>query len=137
MASSIDLAIDTSALTAVLLREPEARRFLQLLTATPRVGLCAANRTEFLVVVQARLGDFGVERAKQFLQMQQVLTIPLDHELADLAVDGYRRFGKGRHQAGLNYGDCFAYALAIREQVPLLFTGDDFRQTDARSALPS
>jgi len=137
MGSSIDLAIDTSALTAILLREPEARRFLELLTATPRVGLCAANRTEFLVVVQARLGDLGVQKAKQFLHMQQVRTISLDDALADLAVDGYRRFGKGRHPAGLNYGDCFAYALAIREQVPLLFKGNDFRQTDVRSALPA
>lgn len=137
MGSSIDLAVDTSALTAILFQEPEAHHFLEVLSTTPRVGLCAANRTEFLVVVQARLGDLGVQKAKQFLELQQVLTIPLDHDLADRAVDGYRRFGKGRHPAGLNYGDCFAYALAIREQVPLLFKGHDFRATDVRSALPA
>jgi ribonuclease VapC len=134
MASSIDLAVDTSALTAILLGEPDAAALLGTLMAAQRIGLCAPNRTELLVVIQARLGDPGVERAKQFLAMQRVRTIPLDEALADLAAEGYRRFGKGRHPAGLNFGDCFSYALAIREQVPLLFKGDDFTKTDARVA---
>lgn len=134
MASAIDLAVDTSALTAILLGEPDAAALLRTLMAAPRIGLCAPNRTELLVVIQARLGDPGVERAKQFLTMGRVRTIPLDEALADLAAEGYRRFGKGRHPAGLNFGDCFSYALAIREQVPLLFKGDDFTKTDARVA---
>lgn len=134
MASSIDLAVDTSALTAILLGEPDAAALLGALMAAQRIGLCAPNRTELLVVIQARLGDPGVERAKQFLAMQRVRTIPLDEALADLAAEGYRRFGKGRHPAGLNFGDCFSYALAIHEQVPLLFKGDDFTKTDARVA---
>lgn len=132
MASAIDLALDTSALTAILLGEPDAAALLGTLMAAPRIGLCAPNRTELLVVIQARLGDPGVERAKQFLTMERVLTIPLDEALADLAAEGYRRFGKGRHPAGLNFGDCFSYALAIREHVPLLFKGDDFIKTDVR-----
>lgn len=134
MASAIDLAVDTSALTAILLGEPDAAALLRTLMAAPRIGLCAPNRTELLVVIQARLGDPGVERAKQFLTMERVRTIPLDEALADLAAEGYRRFGKSRHPAGLNFGDCFSYALAIREQVPLLFKGDDFTKTDARVA---
>lgn len=117
MASAIDLALDSSALTAILLGEPDAAALLGTLMAAPRIGLCAPNRTELLVVIQARLGDPGVERAKQFLTMERVLTIPLDEALADLAAEGYRRFGKGRHPAGLNFGDCFSYALAIREHV--------------------
>jgi ribonuclease VapC len=98
----------------------------------PRIGLCAPNRTELLLVMQSRLGDAGPTRAKQLLALEQVRTVPLDEVLADAAADAYRRFGKGRHPAGLNFGDCFSYALASREQVPLLFTGDDFAKTDLR-----
>lgn len=134
MATSIDLAVDTSALTAILLGEVEAPSLLGRLKAAAAIGLCAANRTELLVVIQSRLGDVGVERAKQFLAMEQVATVPLDADLADAAADAYRRFGKGRHPAGLNFGDCFSYALAIRERVPLLFKGDDFAKTDVRTA---
>lgn len=132
MATSIDLAVDTSALTAILLGEPDAPVLLGALKAAPRIGLCAPNRTEPLLVVQSRLGDTGVERVKQFLALEQIQTISLDETLADRAADAYRRFGKGRHAAGLNFGDCFSYALASREQVPLLFKGDDFAKTDVR-----
>lgn len=134
MATSIDLAVDTSALTAILLGEPEAPALLRALKAAPRIGLCAPNRTELLVVIQTRLGDLGVERAKLFLALEKVQTIALDETLADLAAEGYRRFGKGRHPAGLNFGDCFSYALAVREHVPLLFKGNDFAKTDAITA---
>jgi ribonuclease VapC len=135
MATSIDLVVDTSALTAILLGEPEALDLLKALATFKLAGICAPNRTEFLLVMQARLGDPGVERARSFLLAQCIQTIPLDEALADSALDAYRRFGKGRHQAGLNFGDCFAYALARREQVPLLFKGDDFSRTDVRLAL--
>lgn len=134
MATSIDLAVDTSALTAILLGEPDAPSLIGALTAASRVGLCAPNRTELLLVIQTRLGDAGVERARQFLALEQIQTIPLDEGLADSAADAYRRFGRGRHAAGLNFGDCFAYALATREEVPLLFKGDDFAKTDVRAA---
>ena len=88
------------------------------------------------MVIQTRLGDVGVERARQFLRREQIQTVALDEALADSAADAYRRFGKGRHVAGLNFGDCFSYALAIRKQVPLLFKGDDFSKTDVRAASP-
>ena len=130
MATAIDLVVDTSALTAILFGEPDAAALLGVLSVASCVGLCAPNRTEFLVVTQARLGDRGVERAKQFMIQERVLTVPLDEALADLAAEGFRRFGKGRHPAGLNYGDCFSYALATRERVPLLFKGDDFSKSD-------
>jgi len=130
MAIAIDLAVDTSALTAILLGEPEAADLLAVLAAAARIGLCAPNRTELLLVIQSRLGDIGVERAKRLLAMQRIATVPLDEALADAAALGFRRYGKGRHPAGLNFGDCFSYALAFREQVPLLFKGNDFSQTD-------
>lgn len=137
MDTSIDLAVDTSALTAILFGEPDAPTLLTALTIALRVGLCAPNRTELLLVVQTRLGDIGVERTKQFLQLEQIQTIPLDETLADSAADAYRRFGKGRHPAGLNFGDCFSYALASGKQIPLLFKGDDFSKTDIRAAVCS
>ena len=134
MGTLIDLAVDTSALTAILLGELEAPTLLHMLTAAARVGVCAPNRTELLLVMQTRLGDLGVERAKDLLRLQRIQTISLDEALADSAADAYCRYGKGRHPAGLNFGDCFAYALATREQVPLLFKGDDFAKTDVRVA---
>jgi ribonuclease VapC len=130
MAASIDLVVDTSALTAILVGEADAPALVNALGAAQGIGLCAPSRTELLVVIQARLGDAGVQRAKQFLHREQIRTVALDEGLADSAADAYRRFGKGRHPAGLNFGDCFSYALAIREQVPLLFKGDDFSKTD-------
>jgi ribonuclease VapC len=130
MAIAIDLAVDTSALTDILLGEPEAADLLAVLASAASIGLCAPNRTELLLVIQSRLGDIGVERAKRLLAMQRIATVPLDESLADAAALAFRRFGKGRHPAGLNFGDCFSYALAFREQVPLLFKGNDFSQTD-------
>ena len=134
MATSIDLAVDTSALTAILLGEPEAQDLLKTLIAATQPGLCAPNRTELLIVMQARLGDLGVEHARTFLRRQRIQTIALDEALADRATEAYRVFGKGRHPAGLNFGDCFAYALAAGEEVPLLFKGDDFSRTDVKCA---
>lgn len=134
MATSIDLVVDTSALTAILLGEPEALDLLKTLATSRLAGICAPNRTELLLMMQARLGDPGVERARSFLLAQGIQTVPLDEALADGALDVYRRFGKGRHPAGLNFGACFAYALARREQVPLLCKGDDFSRTDGRLA---
>lgn len=134
MATSIDLAVDTSAITAILLAEPEAAALVRALSAASRPGLCAANRTELLIVIQARLGDQGVVRARQFLRVQQIETVVLDETLADIAADAYGRFGKGRHPAGLNFGDCFAYASAHRADVPLLYEGGDFAMTDVRRA---
>lgn len=130
MAITIDLVVDTSALTTILLGEPEAEALLRTLIKASRVGLCAPNHTELLIVIQTRLGDPGVTRAQAFLRQTQIETIALDQALAVAAADGYRRFGKGRHPAGLNFGDCFSYALATREQAPLLFKGDDFCRTD-------
>jgi ribonuclease VapC len=135
MATSIDLAVDTSALTAILLGESDAPALLSALHAAPRIGLCAPNRTELLLVMQTRLGDTGVDRAKELLVLEQVQTVPLDEALADAAADAYRRFGKGRHPAGLNFGDCFSYALASAYDEPLLFKGNDFPLTDLRSAI--
>lgn len=135
MDSSIDLAVDTSALTAIMLHEPEAREFLLVLAATDRIGLSAVNKTEFLIVTRSRLGVEGVHRALDLLARFAIEIIPTDERYADLAAEAYSRFGKGCHPARLNFGDCFAYALAKHNDVPLLFKGNDFSRTDITCAM--
>jgi len=133
MDSVIDLAVDTSALMAILLGEQDAADLLEVMLSYKRIGISAANRTELLIVVGSRLGEAGVDCAKTLMDAQQIRTIALDETLADTAADAFRRFGKGRHPAGLNFGDCFSYALAVQQAVPLLFKGQDFSQTDVRA----
>ena len=131
----IDLVIDTSALVAILLGESDAESLLRILDHAAYPAISAANRAELLIVMDARIGAVGTERARVLLSMQRIHTAPLDETLADAAAGAYRRYGKGRHPAGLNFGDCFAYALAVRYAVPLLFKGEDFSRTDV--LLPS
>jgi ribonuclease VapC len=90
---------------------------------------------EILLVALAKLGQIGQERAREFLDQQALLSVAWDGELADQAALAFARFGKGRHASGLNFGDCFSYALAERLQVPLLFVGNDFSRTDLEAAL--
>lgn len=134
MDCSIDLAVDTSALAAILFQEPEADTFLQVLSATGRIGISAVNKAELSMVVQSRLGATGVARTLDLLAMYGITVIPVDEAFADLATEAFARFGKGRHPAGLNFGDCFAYALAKTSNAPLLFKGNDFSRTDIPGA---
>lgn len=131
----IDLAVDTSAVLAVLLREPVAEAVLERLCRAVQPALAAPTRTEILLVALVKLGEIGQERAREFLDQQAVLTVAWDGELADQAALAYTRYGKGRHASGLNFGDCFSYALAERLKVPLLFVGNDFNHTDLEAAL--
>jgi ribonuclease VapC len=126
----IDLAIDTSALVAVLFQEAEAEVVLQKLSVCGRIGICAANKTELLMVVGSRLGMAGRDKALELLSRYRIITVPVDDRLAELAAQAFFNYGKGRHPAGLNYGDCFSYALAKHLQAPLLFKGEDFSKTD-------
>jgi ribonuclease VapC len=132
----IDLAIDTSAVLAVLLREPGCEAVLDRLCGASQPAVAAPTRTEILLVALVKLGELGQERAREFLERQAVVTVGWDQDLADAAAQVFRRFGKGRHASGLNFGDCFSYALAKQLRVPLLFVGNDFSQTDLESALP-
>ncbi|MEB3195134.1 MAG: type II toxin-antitoxin system VapC family toxin [Cyanobacteriota bacterium] len=131
----IDLAVDTSAVLAVLLREPIAEAVLERLCQAVQPALAAPTRTEVLLVALVKLGEVGQERAREFLDQQAVLTVAWDQELADQAAEAFARFGRGRHASGLNFGDCFSYALAKRWKVPLLFVGNDFSRTDLEVAL--
>ncbi len=90
---------------------------------------------EILLVSLVKRGEIGQERAREFLDQQAVLTVAWAGELADQAALAFTRYGKGRHASGLNFGNCFSYALAKRLKVPLLFVGNDFNHTDLEAAL--
>jgi ribonuclease VapC len=131
----IDLAVNTSAVLAVLLQERSAEAVLERLCQAAQPAVAAPIRTEILLVSLVKLGEIGQKRAREFLEQQAFLTVAWDEELADQAALAFARYGRGRHASGLNFGDCFSYALAERLQVPLLFVGNDFSRTDPTAAL--
>lgn len=125
------MIVDTSALIAVLRREPEADRFIDRLLATSEVRISAGTLLEIRIVAERDGGSAELEELQATLGIE---VVPVDARQVDLAFDGFRRFGKGRHPAALNFGDLFAYALARAMDEPLLFKGDDFNRTDVKAA---
>lgn len=124
------MILDTSAILALLSGEPEAARIGRAVLHAVVRRVSAANLVEAGIVVQARFGDDGA-RDLDLLVAKLALTIePVTARQSDLARRAFRRYGKGRHPAGLNFGDCFAYALAKETGEPLLYKGDDFSLTD-------
>lgn len=124
------MVIDTSALVALLGMEPEAARLAQAIDADSVRLLSAAALVESSMVVEFRHGDAAVRELDLLLAKANVLVEPVTAEQAEIARQAWRRFGKGRHRAGLNYGDCFSYALAQATGEALLFKGEDFPLTD-------
>lgn len=124
------MVIDTSCLIAIFLHEPERQIFLDLILAAPARRISAANVLESGMVIEARRGEMGSRELDLFLSRLQVEIVPVDAEQVEVARMGWRKFGKGNHPASLNFGDCFAYALAKISGEPLLAKGDDFRRTD-------
>ncbi|HEY2191868.1 MAG TPA: type II toxin-antitoxin system VapC family toxin [Actinomycetospora sp.] len=129
------MIVETSAVVAVVLGEPDAERFVEALTVPALRLISAANLVEAGIVVEARQGPDAARDLAYLLEEVAIDVEPVDAAQARLAVDAWRRFGKGRHPAGLNLGDCFAYALARHRGEPLLFKGNDFTQTDVASVL--
>lgn len=121
--------VDTSTVLAVLFDEPERAALEPRLMAEPCV-MSAATRVELGIVVEARTGPAGTQLLEELLARAGIEIVPLDGPQANEALVAWRRFGKGRHAAGLNLGDCFSYALSRTRGQPLLFVGDDFAQTD-------
>jgi ribonuclease VapC len=122
--------IDTSAIVAILLREPTAPALLDLLHAcTPRL-MSAASRIELGMVAESRIGPRAPDAVARFLRDTRIEIVPVDSETADRALVAWRRFGKGNHPAALNFGDCISYATAEQHALPLLCIGNDFRATD-------
>ena len=128
------MVIDSSALMAILRREPEERDFRNAIKLASSRLLSSPTRVEIGIVALGRAGEAGLEQAQALLENLKLETVPLSADHARLAIDAFRRFGKGRHPAGLNFGDCFSYALAKATGEPLLFKGKDFSQTDIKRA---
>jgi ribonuclease VapC len=127
--------VDTSALLAILQGEPERRVLLEAIEAAETCLISAASMVETSIVIECRYGTNGLRDLDLLLDRARIKLAPVDTEQAYEARRAYSRYGKGRHRAGLNYGDCIAYALAVCMAQPLLFKGDDFAQTDVLNAL--
>ena len=128
------MVIDTSAIVAIALNEPESESFEQRIADAPVRLISAATVLEAAMVIETRLGTPGGIELDFWLHKVEVEIVPVDAEQADQARRAWRRFGKGRHPAGLNFGDCFPYALSALTQEPLLYKGDDFSKTDIEAA---
>jgi ribonuclease VapC len=128
------MVIDTSALVAMLSDEPEAERFETAVEADPVRLMSTASYLETAIVIETRFGEPGGRELDLWLHRAAVDLVGVDSDQADAARVAYRMYGKA-HRAGLNYGDCFSYALAKVSGQPLLFKGDDFARTDIRGVL--
>jgi ribonuclease VapC len=130
------MVIDTSALAAILQDEPERRRFNEAIDSAAQRRISTATLVEIGIVIEARYGADGVRDLDLFLAEASIEPIAVDAKQAQTAREAFRRFGKGRHPAALNFGDCFSYALSRVLDEPLLFKGLDFSQTDIDVAVP-
>lgn len=124
------MVLDTSALLAILFDEPERRSFTEAIEVAERRLLSAASLVEASMILESRHGAEGVRALDRLLSAAGIVIVPVDAAQAYGAREAFRAYGKGRHAAGLNFGDCFAYALAKASGEALLFKGDDFSQTD-------
>ena len=124
------MVIDSSALFAILAMESEAARLALAIEADTTRLISAATLVEAGIVMEARLGAAGGTQLDLLIAKAGVVVEPVTADQASMAREAWRRFGKGRHAAGLNYGDCFSYALARSTGEPLLFKGTDFANTD-------
>jgi ribonuclease VapC len=129
------MIVDTSALMAILLEEPEGPAFARAIAEAAQVGLSSANHLELTIVTARRKSARAIEDAEALIEQLAIEILPVTLEEGRIARDAFLRFGRGIHPAALNYGDCFAYAAAKARGLPLLFKGDDFALTDITPAL--
>jgi ribonuclease VapC len=128
------MVLDSSAVIAILFDEPERRAFTLAIERDPRRLISASNLLECALLTEARRGEAAGRELDLLLHRADVHAVPVDAEQVELARSAWRRFGKGRHPAALNFGDCFAYALSAATGEPLLFKGEDFARTDVAVA---
>ena len=129
------MIIDTSAIVAILREEAEARRFAEVIEAAPVRRISAATYVEIGAVIDGARDPVASRLVDDLLAAAQIVIEPVTPAQARIAREAYRDFGKGSgHAAGLNFGDCFAYALARATGEPLLYKGDDFSHTDVAAA---
>ena len=128
------MVIDTSAILAILGNEPEAALFAEKIASSGACSLSAASLFESAIILESRHGVAGSQKLDELVLVANIVIEPVTAHQIAIARVAYRTFGKGRHPAKLNYGDCFAYALAKSRGEALLFKGDDFSQTDLQAA---
>ena len=129
------MVIDTSVLVAILFGEPEALAFTKAVADESRKLISAFNLLETGIVVEARKGEAGGRELDLLMHRAQIEIVGMNADQAELARTAWRKYGKGNHSAGLNIGDCCAYALAKYSGEPLLYKGNDFSQTDIQFAI--
>jgi ribonuclease VapC len=131
------MVIDTSALMAILLGEPEAEAFVRAIASHPKRLVSALSALEAAIVILARKGPAGVRELDLLIHATALTVVSLDSDQVQLARAAYEKFGKGRHAAAMNLGDCGSYALARSSGEPLLFKGNDFSKTDVAVVAPA
>jgi len=129
------MVIDTSALVAILTDEPDAARYEDAIDRDPVRRMSVASVLETAIVLEHRFGNDASRELDLLIHRLPIEVVGVDQDQLEWARIAYRKFGRGRHAASLNFGDCFAYALAKVTGEPLLFKGDDFAKTDLASAL--
>lgn len=129
------MIVDTSALLAILRDEPEARAFAEAIEQASLSRISAGNLLEAAIVIDASGDPIASRRFDELINEAGLIVEPVTAEQAAIGRAAYRDFGRGKHPAQLNFGDCFAYALAKTLDEPLLFKGSDFSQTDLKAAL--
>jgi len=131
------VVVDTSAAVAIILNEPGSADLMGCLESAAARLMSTASRVELGIVIEARLGPAGMDAVSRFLRDAEIEIVTVDVDVADRGLGAWRRYGKGRHRAALNFGDCFTYALAEQTGHPLLYTGDDFAATDLDVITPT
>ena len=124
------MVVDSSVLLAILLAEPEAEYFAKQLNDTDDIYISAVSLVESAMVIEYKKGEQGASQYDELLKIIDPTIVAFDSEQAKLARAAWRQYGKGRHPAKLNFGDCCSYAVAKYLNKPLLFKGDDFSKTD-------
>jgi ribonuclease VapC len=124
------MVVDSSIIVAIIREESDAAVWIDILDRTPQAFLSVVSYVETSMVIAGRRSDADLDRVDATLKALHVSVVPVTVDQGAVALAGFLRFGRGRHSAGLNIGDCFAYALAKSRGLPLLFKGDDFAKTD-------
>ncbi|MGO9512935.1 MAG: type II toxin-antitoxin system VapC family toxin [Steroidobacteraceae bacterium] len=128
------MIVDTSAIIAILFNEDDAEIYAKAITRADSCRISAATFVETAIVVEAQTKGNGGRQLDAFIRRAGIAIEPVTEEQAHIARQAFLDFGKGRHRAGLNYGDCFSYALSKATREPLLFKGKDFAKTDLTAA---
>jgi ribonuclease VapC len=128
------MILDSSAVIAVLRAEPEAGAMAEVMDCAEECRISVVSFVEAAIVIDSGRDPVASRRFDEFCREAEILLEPVTVHQAEIAREAYRDFGKGRHRAGLNFGDCFSYALAKVKAEPLLFKGNDFRHTDVEPA---